>query len=230
MLYAQDFRRLAREALRGRWILAVLTGFVAVLLGANSIYGNTSGNRNNQVKNFADAYYGINASLFVLWVLVMIGLFVLIYLIIGGTIQLGYCTFNLNLIHNTNPQFNDLFSRTDIFWKAFGLRVLTTLYTLLWSLLLIIPGIIAALSYSMAPYILTENPSMGVSEAIERSKEMMDGNKWRLFCLAFSFIGWAILSALTFGIGYLWLNPYINAAYAAFYDDISGKALRTELW
>jgi uncharacterized membrane protein len=223
MLYAQDFRRSAREALRGRWVLAVITGLAAVLLGANSIYGNASSNRHNNAENIADFHIGISIPIFISWFLSMIVLFVLIYLIIGGTIQLGYCAFNLNLMNNTNPQFQDLFSRFDIFWKAFGLRVLTTLYTMLWALLLIIPGIIAALSYSMAPYILTENPSMGVSEAIEQSKELMDGNKWRLFCLTLSFIGWAILSALTLGIGYLWLNPYANAAYAAFYNDISGK-------
>lgn len=70
---------------------------------------------------------------------------------------------------------------------------------------------------------LQEAPSMGINEAILCSKEMMRGNKWRLFCLGFSFIGWDILCALTLGIGYLWLSPYSNAATAAFYNEVSGK-------
>jgi uncharacterized membrane protein len=75
----------------------------------------------------------------------------------------------------------------------------------------------------MAPYLMAENPDMGIGEAISRSKEMMEGNKWRYFCLLISFIGWVILSSMTFGLGFLWLNPYINAASAVFYNDLSGK-------
>ena len=62
---------------------------------------------------------------------------------------------------------------------------------------------------------------MSAKEAMEVSMQMMKGNKWRLFCLQLSFIGWAILCVLTLGIGYLWLNPYMNAAIAAFYDEVS---------
>lgn len=96
------------------------------------------------------------------------------------------------------------------------------LYTFLWSLLFIIPGIIAAYSYAMTGYILAEDPELTAGEAISRSKEMMSGNRFRLFCLQFSFIGWEILSALTLGIGNLWLRPYKQAAVAAFYREISG--------
>ena len=92
----------------------------------------------------------------------------------------------------------------------------------MWSLLFIIPGIVAAYSYAMAPYILAENPDMTVREAIAASKEMMRGSRWRLFCLGFSFIGWSMLCILTLGIGNLWLRPYREAAQAAFYRDLSG--------
>ena len=74
----------------------------------------------------------------------------------------------------------------------------------------------------MTEYILAENPELSASEAISRSKQMMDGNKWRLFCLQFSFIGWSILCAFTLGIGNLWLTPYKQAARAAFYREVSG--------
>lgn len=228
MLYAADFRNMARAALKGKWGLAVITGFVASLLGVSSNFGGSSNYRRDEVENFADSRLGISPPVFVTWLLICITLFVLIYFIIGGAIQLGYCRFNLNLVNRTTPQFKDLFSRIDILWKACGMKLLISLYTFLWTLLLIIPGIIAALSYSMAPYIMAENPSVGIREAVNHSKEMMDGNKWRYFCLLFSFIGWAFLSSLTFGLGFLWLNPYINAASAAFYNDISGKNISNQ--
>jgi uncharacterized membrane protein len=75
----------------------------------------------------------------------------------------------------------------------------------------------------MAFYIMEENPSIGIMDAISESKEMMRGNKFRLFCLGLSFIGWVLLCVITFGIGFLWLGPYANAAFAAFYLDISGN-------
>lgn len=81
---------------------------------------------------------------------------------------------------------------------------------------------IASYSYAMTEYILAENPEISANEAITMSKQMMDGNKWRLFCLDFSFIGWDILCGLTLGIGYLWLTPYKQAARAIFYREVSG--------
>ncbi len=75
-------------------------------------------------------------------------------------------------------------------------------------------------SYSMSAYILYENPGMGANNAIKESIQLMKGNKWRLFCLNFSFIGWAILCLFTLGIGLLWLKPYQEASYAAFYREI----------
>lgn len=108
------------------------------------------------------------------------------------------------------------------YWKTAAVaKLLQSVCVLLWSLLLIIPGIIATYSYAMTEFILSEHPDLTASEAIAQSKEMMSGNRWRLFCLHFSFIGWDILSSLTLGIGNLWLRPYKQAANAAFYREIS---------
>ena len=102
------------------------------------------------------------------------------------------------------------------------MNLLRGIYVFLWSLLFVIPGIIATYRYAMASYILAEHPELPVNEAITRSKEMMQGNKFRLFCLIFSFIGWDFLCVLTFGIGNLWLTPYKKAAMADFYREVSG--------
>lgn len=102
--------------------------------------------------------------------------------------------------------------------------VLTMLYTWLWSLLLIIPGIIKSYSYAMTPFILEDDDEeVSGNEAIEKSMRMMDGHKWELFCLDFSFIGWILLAILTLGIGCLWLYPYINTARAAFYEELKAQ-------
>ena len=167
---------------------------------------------NPVVSNFLLALIG-TASVFAL-------LYVVVMLVIGGAVSLGYAKFNLNLINRTNPDIRDMFSEMGRFKAGFVMQFLTTLYVVLWTFLFIIPGIIASYSYRMTPYILMENPDMTASEAIRASKEMMRGNKWRLFCLEFSFIGWSLLAALTLGIGMLFLRPYMEAAGAAFYREL----------
>jgi len=145
------------------------------------------------------------------------------HFIIGGTIQLGYCKFLLKQLDGQDPEFNDLFSEFDRFGDGFAQRFLVNLYVALWSLLFIIPGIIKSFSYAMTPYIMAENPGMKANDAIALSCEMMDGYKADLFILDLTFIGWDILAILTLNIGQLWLNPYRNAARAAFYRELKAK-------
>lgn len=94
------------------------------------------------------------------------------------------------------------------------------LFTFLWSLLLVIPGIVKAFSYMLAPYLVLENPRMTVLEAIDESCRLMDGNKGRAFLLGLSFIGWWLLGCLTFGILFLWLVPYQSITMGAFYRAV----------
>ena len=103
--------------------------------------------------------------------------------------------------------------------RVFCALFLVNLFTFLWALLLIIPGIMKAFSYALTPYIIMDEPELTARQAITRSCEIMEGRRWKLFCLYLSFIGWGILSLLTFGIGFLWLAPYMNASIAAFYED-----------
>ena len=103
------------------------------------------------------------------------------------------------------------------FWSAFKVTFLTGLFTFLWSLLFVIPGIIKAFSYSQAMYILADNPGKPALECITESREMMDGHKMDLFVLGLSFIGWILLGMITFGIAYIWVMPYMQATYANFY-------------
>ena len=108
-------------------------------------------------------------------------------------------------------------------------RIVTTLYIFLWSLLFIVPGIIKSISYALTGYILADNPELSANEAITRSRDLMRGNKLRLFLLCLSFFGWIVLSVFTLGIGLLWLCPYVNATMAAFYRSVSGTDVIEEV-
>ncbi|WP_163102789.1 DUF975 family protein [Peribacillus alkalitolerans] len=98
--------------------------------------------------------------------------------------------------------------------------IVITVFTLLWSILLIIPGIIRALSYSQTFFLLKDHPEYSVLEAINESKIRMKGFKTKLFLLNLSFIGWGILCIFTLGIGILWLAPYISTSLATFYNEL----------
>lgn len=148
------------------------------------------------------------------------GIFGLAAFIIGGVLQLGHAKFLLKQHDGQDAQFNDLFSEFDRFGAGFAQHFLRGMYTLLWSLLFVIPGIVKSLSYSMTPFIMAEHPNLSASQAIELSSQMMDGHKMDLFILDLTFFGWALLCALTANLGYLALNPYINASYAAFYRQL----------
>ena len=103
------------------------------------------------------------------------------------------------------------------------LYILMSVFTFLWSLLFAVPGIMKFLSYSMAPYILAENPEMSALEAINLSKKMMDGRKWELFTLCLSFFWWILLHLLTFGLAGIYVGPYMEATFANFYIELKNN-------
>lgn len=107
--------------------------------------------------------------------------------------------------------------------KVWAVELLKNIYIILWTLLLIVPGIVKSYSYAMTEYILFDNPNIGAEEAINRSMVMMKGKKLKLFLLDLSFVGWFILALLTLGIGFVLLVPYIYTAHAAFYEDLKAE-------
>ena len=131
----------------------------------------------------------------------------------------GYCKFNNRLIRRQEVGVDAVFDGFDLFGKAWWLSIITVVFVWLWTLLFIIPGIIKSLAYSLAPYVLSDNPKMTAREALRASIDLTNGYKGKLFYLFLSFIGWIILGSLTFGIAYLWIIPYMNATFAAFYNE-----------
>lgn len=235
MKLASDFRSIARNALAGRWGIAVLAGLLAALLGgassggANFNFNFNIGESSGDYNQFADmgniwneemTGLILGVAMVVFWIALVVGA---VFFVLGSIVSVGYSKFNLDLVdRQKEPEIGTVFGYFSHWKTAVVANLLQGIYIILWTLLFIIPGIVASYSYAMTSYILAEHPELSASEAIDRSKTMMSGNRWRLFCLQLSFIGWDLLAALTFGIGYLWLTPYKQAATAAFYREVSG--------
>jgi len=191
MRNSSEIRNLARETLAGNWLNAILASLIF-----------------SGITYFVSSIYGL-------------------VVLIMGTLLFGLYLYYLTLIRDKIGDFNLLFKaftfsgqNLGLFGKTLGLYLLMNLFVFLWTLLLIVPGIIAAYSYRMAFYLLIDDPEIGVSDALQKSKTIMNGYKARLFYLDLSFIGWGLLSILTIGIGYLWLYPYMITSQAIFYEEL----------
>ena len=149
-------------------------------------------------------------------------------LVIDGPLTLGLVMMFLNISRKNDVEFGDMFKGFNQFVRSFVAYLLMLIFIFLWALLLIIPGIIASLSYAMTFFILADDPSIKAGDAIKKSKEMMQGNKGRLFLLYLSFIGWIILGMLSCGIGMLWIGPYMCATIVNFYEDLKAQAPTAE--
>ncbi|MGG5254142.1 DUF975 family protein [Neobacillus sp. SM06] len=134
----------------------------------------------------------------------------------------GYYSVFLDMERSNPVSVKKLFHAFDasIYFKVLGIYFLSTLYTILWSLLLLIPGIIKAIAYSQIYFILKDDQNIGINEAITKSRKLMDGYKGNYFLLLLSFVGWAIIGIFTIGIAFLWIIPYYTASLAAFYEKL----------
>jgi uncharacterized membrane protein len=144
--------------------------------------------------------------------------------VVAPAFALSIARIYLGLTQGKEPELKDTFSGFDDFFSAFKVTLLVALYTFLWSLLFVIPGIVKSFSYSMSLYILAENKGMSAKECIERSKQMTDGHKMDLFVLMLSFIGWAFVGAITLGIAYIWITPYMQTTLVNAYNSLKPVA------
>lgn len=207
----QYYKNEALSALRGNWANALVATiiFIALALFFSS---------NDAINSY---YQRVVINPFIGYSLSFVSLFVLLPLAVGYSNSM-----RILLETGDNRLTNNSFSLGFGNWLhvVWGM-ILSTIYIFLWTLLLIIPGIIKSYSYALTPYILVEHPEMSANEAIEESMRLMDGHKFDLFYLQLSFIGWAILSILSLGLGFFWLIPYQMTAQAAFYRDIKNEAM-----
>lgn len=172
---SRDIRALARESLAGKWKIAAVGTliFLAVTAIPQIILSTVLGSI------FAANLYSY---------------------LVTGAFNLGYAVFILNIFRNKEVDYSQLFCGFERILKTVGLYIYTSIFIFLWTLLFIVPGIIAAIRYSQAYYILADNPDMPITEIVNESKRMMSTNKAKYFCLGLSFIGWSLLAALPVSI------------------------------
>ncbi|MBQ8170265.1 MAG: DUF975 family protein [Bacteroidales bacterium] len=203
----QDYKNAALAALKGNWapvIVATIIYFVITIIVSlmSELYD-------------PETSAGAVAGVAILGWLVL-SLFASIPLGVGY-----YNSLNLLLVEGDNQVTGNMFKiGYGNLLRNVGGMLLVGVFTFLWTLLLIIPGIIKSLAYSMTPFILKDYPELSANQAINLSMKMMEGRKFDLFYLYLSFIGWGILAIFTLGIGYLWLMPYMYTSTAAFYQNV----------
>lgn len=140
-----------------------------------------------------------------------------IAILIAPSFGISIIMIYIMLTQSIRPSLGDIWKGFNLFGKALWLTIITAFFTFAWSLLFMIPGIVKGYAYSMAPYILADNPGMTAREALSESKRITNGHKGELFMLMLSFIGWLLLVPLTFGLIMIWLAPYAHATFANYY-------------
>ena len=205
----QEYKNLALAALKGNWAPAVLCAVVYIIVvGAFSATSSTV-DEDSALGVFAIVTLGSS----------------LLSLLIALPLGVGYYNAHKKLLLEGDANLTS--NSFKIGFANWGRNVwgmlLMTIFIYLWTLLLIIPGIIKAFAYALVPYILVDKPELSANQAIDLSIKMMKGHKFDYFWLSLSFIGWGILAICTLGIGLFWLLPYIYTTYAAFYEDVKAE-------
>ncbi|TYR78833.1 DUF975 family protein [Priestia megaterium] len=206
----REIKKEAKASLKGRWGFAVLLTIVTYLIYSGLSFPfevMVSGGFEEWV-NTDNVYASIISNIFLV--------------LLAPLIMANYWIF-LGMVRQEEVHIKDLFKpflNFGLYVRSLAVYILMTIYTLLWFLLLIVPGIIKGIAYSQSYYILKDNPDYSANQIITESRKLMNGHKWSYFLLLLSFIGWAILSVLTLGLGFLWLIPYATTSLAKFYEHL----------
>lgn len=213
----QEYKNAALSRIRGNWaplIVASIVFVLIVLLCEGAREWDTITDKLPGLGFFVPSTAGLKA--------LVEGCGFLAVFFILGPVYVGYVN-SLRLFYengDTNVTSNMFSIATTNYLHVVWTYVLMTVKIFLWTLLLIVPGIIKGYAYALTPYIVIEHPELSASEAIAESERLMEGHKFDLFWLQLSFIGWFILSIITCGIGFFWLEPYAETSIVAFYEDI----------
>lgn len=218
-----EMKQAAKDSLDGKWgtsigaLLLVMVVPGAVLGIVTGLMGFMSG-----LCSYAGAYGAVAMISTLTWLLSLAFAFLIL-----GPLTMAYYFFFLRLVRGMGVKATMPYQcfAGENYGRLTLAYFMQSLFILLWSLLLIVPGIIKALSYAMMPYIMMDHPEMGWQEAINESKRMMDGHKGDLFVLYLSFILWLLLVEVTCGIAILYVGPYMQATVANFYRSLKEESI-----
>lgn len=211
MKASSEYKNLAIKSLEGNWLTAAIATLIYLFLytGVSCIWGLL-----DPAPAFDPTTVDFSDIVHIIFPINNIATIVLL------PVCYGYALVFLNTSRGKSIEIGELLSGFKQYARVFLTLLLKNIYIILWSLLLFVPGIIKAYSYSMTEFVMADNPNLSYDEAIKESMRLMQGRKFNLFFLDLTFIGWGILCLLTLGLGFLFLNPYISTAHAHFYQDI----------
>jgi uncharacterized membrane protein len=225
------FKERARNVLRQKYWPAFLVSLIeAVLVGGLNIYNRFSSNGPSYSHSYSDPGYFLHPS----FIGLLMGIFSLVWILgtaytffVANPVQVGSSRYFISAQMGRGDISEIFYSfKSGRYLKIVGAMAWQALFIFLWSLLLIIPGIVKAYAYCLVPYIMAENPDIGYKEALKLSMQMTDGYKGDIFYLQLTFIGWFLLGVLCLGVGVLFVRPYFNAAMAEMYASLRNNAIR----
>ena len=228
MMKSKELRVKAWNSLKGKYWMAFA---VSIVLGLIASIGNSMITTSQNLINIVNAVEPSELdNTMLLGALVLTGtslitciIGTLISIFVGSPADIGLFNYYIKNTYS-KPSFKEAFSGFRVkYGRNVGALLLMSIKTCLWTLLFIVPGIIKSYEYAIIPYILADDSEISTKDAFKKAKQMMTGNKWRLFKLNFSFFGWFLLCVLTFGLGTLFLMPYLNAANAEFYMELKNN-------
>ncbi|MBQ0128712.1 MAG: DUF975 family protein [bacterium] len=206
MITRKELRQQALDALSGKWTMPVLATLIYIAITAVPRILTNLGKPPYLFEPVTNA------------ILITTGFILLIFLL---PLEYGFGVSFLRFCKGNTLTVKEMFDASfGDYAKAFVRAFVTSFFVFLWTLLLIVPGFIKALAYSMTFFISDEHPEWTTLQCIDESERMMKGHKWELFLLILSFIGWFLLALLSLGIGFLWLRPYIHVTKAKFYEQL----------
>ncbi|GAA0736380.1 DUF975 family protein [Clostridium oceanicum] len=221
----------AKKVLQVNYWKAFIVSLVILITGGNNSSSILKVS-NNIIDDYSKSVYGAIdfAPLFFVKIMFLISLIVLITailrLVLGLAIEIGGRKFFIRAAEGeNNTEYLAYCFKEGRYFKVLITMVLRRIYIVLWTLLLIVPGIIKSYAYRMVPYILADNPHIGCNRAIKLSSKMTKGEKFNIFVFDLSFLGWYILGLLALGIGTIFVNPYREAAEAELYLVLRKRAI-----
>lgn len=228
MMKSKELRAKAWASLKGKYWMAFVAVLIAGLICSvgNSIVSFAQGAA--EIPGMVDPAEMDNTmklgALFISGIAIVSAIVgFLICTFVNGPMNVGLSKYFI-LNSESAPALSEIFAGFKVkFGRNAGAMLLVGIKTVLWTCLLIVPGIIKSFEYAIIPYILADDDIISTKDAFKKANALMKGNKWRLFKLDFSFIGWFVLCVLTLGVGTFFLIPYLNAAMAEFYLELKNK-------
>lgn len=204
MITRDELKNEALATLRGKWTQPVLAALIVMLVSAFTQGG-------NQTKSAVFVTLGF-----------------LVALLVACNLQFGFEVAMLRFRRGREDSVNEMLAAgfKEDYGRVLGISLLRAVFICLWALLLIVPGFIKLYAYAMTAYIAEDNPELGPKECLDQSQAMMQGHKMDLFILDLSYIGWILLGFVSFGIGFLWISPWMEMAHIRFYEELKdGNAI-----